>query len=602
MNAWNHYWYGPVAAIRPYLLMKCFLILLALDLSAVRLKAAYWYGLADFNVAHFRWLDAVQPRLSSAGFVAICLLASLLAFICAFGKVNRGLLAILFTIYTLTWATSMLDLFQHHYFLSIVLGCLIFFPSIHAGKFRTSTAEGSDGQQTVLTSAWAFRLLALSIGIVYAYTTIAKLNGDWLSGATLQRFVTLEKVEPIANLIGRVGLPQDSVWQMLAVGTIFLEIPLAAGYFLAACWDQRPTRLVHVPYVVLWLMALALHGGIEIVGLPIGWFSYYMIALASVYFLSPRLLERVARPIIGLLAEVLSRLQQLSESLTGRQQVFGLLVAVVGLIAVLALTGWAVDLPGSVDTFLLLGLALIAWTAICLVRGQARSAYPVILQAMIAGILVYVATGTSRTQYEYYLGLAHEHHRLGGYAESTLGFEKARQYTRGSRETARIEYFLARSWYARGDNDAALRHLEASLHHHAEDYEAIYLRGLARLATKKVDLALVDFERTLQLEPDWPVALAQTARLLVAHPNPQLRDVQRGLALAAQADRLALGRSIDAVETLAIAFAANDDSERAVQTAERAIALARRSGRNERAEQILKLLEQYKRTQRTGSP
>ena len=76
MRAWDNYWYAPVAAIRPYLLFKGFLLILALDICLLMVKEGHWYGLGGFNIAHFPVLDAVQPLPSPAIYIGTMLLAA----------------------------------------------------------------------------------------------------------------------------------------------------------------------------------------------------------------------------------------------------------------------------------------------------------------------------------------------------------------------------------------------------------------------------------------------------------------------------------------------------------------------------------------------
>ena len=40
--------------------------------------------------------------------------------------------AALFLLYTYSWSMSMLDSYQHHYFVSLILLCMIFFPRVTA--------------------------------------------------------------------------------------------------------------------------------------------------------------------------------------------------------------------------------------------------------------------------------------------------------------------------------------------------------------------------------------------------------------------------------------------------------------------------------------
>jgi len=127
-DLWECYWFGPVAAIRPYLLMKAVLLLLAFDMWLLRLTKGSKYGVFEFNVAHFPWLDALQPVPTPELLVGFVLSVGLLALVITFAGAVRWALVLLALSYTYSWAISMFDLYQHHYFISLVLFAFSFFP------------------------------------------------------------------------------------------------------------------------------------------------------------------------------------------------------------------------------------------------------------------------------------------------------------------------------------------------------------------------------------------------------------------------------------------------------------------------------------------
>jgi len=131
-DLWECYWFGPVAAIRPYLLMKAVLLLLAFDMWLLRISKGARYGVSEFNVAHFPWLDAIQPVPTPELYVGLVLSVGILALVFTFAGAVRWALVLLALSYTYTWAMGMIDLFQHHYFLSLVLFAFLFFPLSHA--------------------------------------------------------------------------------------------------------------------------------------------------------------------------------------------------------------------------------------------------------------------------------------------------------------------------------------------------------------------------------------------------------------------------------------------------------------------------------------
>ena len=74
MSAWERYWFGPVAGVRPFVLERTVLFLLALDVWTQCVPHGARYGAGDFNVAHFAWLDVVQPMPTPSLHVGLMLI------------------------------------------------------------------------------------------------------------------------------------------------------------------------------------------------------------------------------------------------------------------------------------------------------------------------------------------------------------------------------------------------------------------------------------------------------------------------------------------------------------------------------------------------
>ena len=246
------------------------------------------YGAGGFNVAHFRWLDALHPVPTAAWYVGLMLLIGWLALVTVLAGTNRLVLGLIALLYTYGWSMSLLDRYQHHYFISLALLCLTFIPSIRSlqlsGLRGGSSADevrpgGGAGPET---SAWSYGLLAATIAIVYVWTAVAKLDTEWRTGLTL-RSIAESKVVAVwfRDIAGRVGVGADTFWMIASVAVVVLELFLAVSYLLApVCHVGRLWRCWRM---LAWLGAVALHVGNEVLELRIGWFSYYMIVLASVY-------------------------------------------------------------------------------------------------------------------------------------------------------------------------------------------------------------------------------------------------------------------------------------------------------------------------------
>ena len=141
--AWDRYWFGPIAAIRPYLLMKVMWGLLAFDVWMERVPLAGRYGAGGFGVAHFRWLDSVQPLPTPELYVGLMLAIGLLAVVCVLTDAPRWMRALMALLYTYGWAMSLHDGYQHHYFISLVLATFVFFPDLRGCDLFVDSSAAS---------------------------------------------------------------------------------------------------------------------------------------------------------------------------------------------------------------------------------------------------------------------------------------------------------------------------------------------------------------------------------------------------------------------------------------------------------------------------
>lgn len=258
MKVIDRHFHSEVAAARPYLLSRALPLLIALDIWVLMVGHGARYGTAGFNVAHFAWLDAVQPIPTPAIYTGVMLLCGLLALTVAFAGNNVVLSGALFLLYTYGWSMSMLDSYQHHYFISWMLLCLVFVPQISAselvplpakigGKSKqkkaqrvraearesrgwiyvvavlivvtfysvvdapehpwvafllmfggvmvgTSIHASGSKQEPPMRAAWGYTLAATTIAIVYTYTSLAKCDALWIAGDTIRQISSVEQV------------------------------------------------------------------------------------------------------------------------------------------------------------------------------------------------------------------------------------------------------------------------------------------------------------------------------------------------------------------------------------------------------------------------
>lgn len=356
----------PVAAVRTYLLLKCTLLILAFDVWLTHVPHGGRYGAGGFNVAHFAWLDAVQPSVSPGLYVAVSILTGLLCFALALApRPPRWLLGLAFALYTWGWAMSMLDSYQHHYLLSLVLLALIFFPRLSAeqalllpelpepeksaprpkkGKKKKAKALAAQMPPLRLTGpaptthGWAYVLLMWSITIVYAYAAFSKTSADWLDGTAMQRVLRLpaggevapdgwDPVGPVRALASVVGLEGESFWWLMGHSVVLVQLICAAAYVLAPFRDSLRNKALDAFMWVALLVATSFHLGAEHMQLKIGWFSWYMVAFALCTLLPARVLAALMRVALPLARRAVG-----PELLMARVAV-GLLLTLAGLIA-----------------------------------------------------------------------------------------------------------------------------------------------------------------------------------------------------------------------------------------------------------------------------
>lgn len=403
----------PVAAVRPYLVLKCTLLIVAFDVWLTRLAHGGRYGAGGFNVAHFAWLDAIQPEVSPALYVGVCTLTGLLCFVLALApRPPRWLLAVALLLHTWSWAMSMLDSYQHHYLLSLVLLALVFFPRLRAEdalgtpapaaapptstkkKKKERKAPGPERPRLLApapaVAAWAYVVLAASIAIVYSYTAYSKTSEEWLAGAAMQRVLSLgpdglpiggrpDPIGPVRALAATFGIEGDRLWWLIGHSVVVVQMICAAGYLLAPFRDVARSRWTRAFFGLALLTVLAFHLGAEQLDLKIGWFSWYMILYGLVFLLPERVLVVLARGAVPVLRP----------SFGTEVVALRIAAAVVLVLVAAALRSWPVASLGLV----LLLATPVRWLTTALSHARARAPRYVPLAAVGAGALGVAAAG-----------------------------------------------------------------------------------------------------------------------------------------------------------------------------------------------------------------
>lgn len=505
--------FAPVAAARPYLVFKGTLLLLAFDMWLTRAEHAGRYGAGGFNVAHFGALDAIQPSVSPGVYVGVCVLTGALCFaIVAASKPPRWLVALAFALHTWSWAMSMLDSYQHHYLLSIVLLAMIAFPQLTAedavappeeyedapdakGKRRKKKLKGKSGAPKErrlrrprllgafpTVTAWGYALMSWSVAIVYGYTAYAKTDPEWLSGAALRRVLRLpvdgsvpagmdDPIGPFRSLMGAFGLEGDTFWWAMGHSVVLVQIICCAGYLLAPLRDVQRSWIVRAFYWVALFTALSFHAGAEYMGLKIGWFSWYMIGYALLFFLPGKWIAVAARgaiPLVGkrfgnevLAVRIFVALGWIGMAAVRRSWVRGaigiwllvvtplrlfaktawadaendrhlhalaLVTAGIGAITLVAV-GYAIDLPGAPEATIVAAVGLGAAVVVLLITdGNAKRIHAYGVGATVGALALLASIALSDVRWDFYRNVGGDHRRRGEYVTAYIAYVKANRY------------------------------------------------------------------------------------------------------------------------------------------------------------------------------
>lgn len=447
MNAFDRYFHAPFAAARPYLFSRLFLVMVALDTWTLMIGHASRYGVDGFNVAHFAWLDAILPQPSAALYVAVLLTTGLLALALTISVTNRGALAALFALYTMSWAMSMLDSYQHHYFVSSVLLCLVFFPQVGAAdihayerpqpeaskpaakKAKRKATATNTSHAPALTQGFGWNLLGATAGILYTYTSIAKMDAGWRDGHTITRISAAKRVyAPLVDLAKHFGIDDDQFWSLFATSVIPIELTIALTYLVSVRADSSESRWPKRIALLGWVLAMMLHVGAEAMDLEIGWFSYYMMLFACAFLLPARAVDTLAHALTWPASFVRNQLADILQPAEPASVRAGTLAIAAAVAVMLGLVGMQLDLPGAVPGCITAAAVLAVAVIVASVRGKAVEARPLVLGTGAAAALMWLAIANSEVRWDYYRFLGGDLKRRGEPAAALEAYERGERY------------------------------------------------------------------------------------------------------------------------------------------------------------------------------
>ena len=158
----------------------------------------------------------------------------------------------------------------------------------------------------------------------------------------------------------------------------------------------------------------------------------------------------------------------------------------------------------------------------------------------------------------------------GDYDSAVLEYQRALSLRK---DYAQAHNNLASILLATGKLPEALSHLAEAIRLDPNNAQAHYNAGITTLRLGRQADAIAHLKRAVQLAPDSPAALVDLAWLLAASPVDTLRDPGLAVRLAERAVQVTSRKDAGALDVLGAAQASNDDFDRAVDTAEAALAL-----------------------------
>jgi len=158
---------------------------------------------------------------------------------------------------------------------------------------------------------------------------------------------------------------------------------------------------------------------------------------------------------------------------------------------------------------------------------------------------------------------------------------------------AKAHYNFGNALLQKGKMDEAITQYQSALQINPGYADAHLNIGGILLQKGKADEAIAQFQQELQIAPNSPQALNNLAWLLTTCPNPALRNGRKAVELATQANALTGGENPIVLHTLAAAFAEAGRFGDAVQSAQKAMALARAAGQQDLAEHLNDELKRY---------
>jgi tetratricopeptide (TPR) repeat protein len=153
---------------------------------------------------------------------------------------------------------------------------------------------------------------------------------------------------------------------------------------------------------------------------------------------------------------------------------------------------------------------------------------------------------------------------------------------------------LATALCRKGNFEEAIKDYEDWLRLNPNQAEIVKNMGNIYLMAGKTKQAIDYWAKAVELKPDFSEALNNLAWMLSTTKDNNLRNLSDAVKYAQRACELTDYKQAELLDTLAVTYAAVGSFPEAIETAEKAIELAKAAGKKDLAEEIRKRLELYK--------
>jgi arylsulfatase A-like enzyme/Tfp pilus assembly protein PilF len=181
-------------------------------------------------------------------------------------------------------------------------------------------------------------------------------------------------------------------------------------------------------------------------------------------------------------------------------------------------------------------------------------------------------------------------------------FDAAAEEIKNNPDSAEAHYDMAKIFYRQKKLDLTVEHCRKALKLKPDHFKARNSLAGTLLELKQLGPALEQYYILLQIDPNSDKVLNSIAWILATTADPKISNPAEAEKLAQRACELTQYKVPGTIDTLAAAYAAAGKFIQAIETAQKAIELARSADRKDLAEEIKKRQELYRQNRPYHEP